>query len=411
MLTDAEAKRAKPGEKPYKLYDSGGLFLLVSSASKLWRMKYQIGGKEKLLSFGPYPEVTISAARDARDAARAELRAGRDPSLTRKVLRANAADTNRTFEKVARAWHEMNAPRWKSRQHAGDVIGSLEKGVFSDLGNVDVREITPAMVLSVLRKIERRPAVETAKRVRQRMSAVFEYAIASGLTDKDPAAVVSSALVPLQKGHQPAVTDLDGARKILQAVADVPAHPGTKLAIFLLALTAVRPGEIVGAAWDEFVLDAEQPYWLISAERMKMKRAHVVPLAPEALAVIEAVRPLTGRMPFLFPNVRQAHKPMSANAMGYLLNRAGYHGRHVPHGWRSTFSTIMNERYPKDRATIDLMLAHVRGGKHDEKISASEAIYNRSEHIGRRRELALIWAKLLMDGAPDPSALVGGRKR
>jgi hypothetical protein len=206
MLTDAEARKAAKAEKAYKMYDSGGLFLLVTKGGgKLWRMKYELGGKEKLLSFGPYPDVTITAARDARDAARLELRAGRDPSLTRKVMRANAISTDRGFEVVARAWHKLQTPGWSER-HAADVIGTLERLVFPKLGSIDVREITPPMVLDVIRRVEVRPAIETATRVRQRMSAVFVHAINSGLTTQDPAAVVQGALAPLIRGRQPALT-------------------------------------------------------------------------------------------------------------------------------------------------------------------------------------------------------------
>jgi hypothetical protein len=163
---------AAKAEKAYKMYDSGGLFLLVTKGGgKLWRMKYELGGREKLLSFGPYPDVTITAARDARDAARVELRAGRDPSLTRKVMRANAI-ADRGFEVIARAWHKLQTPGW-SEQHAADVLNSLVKDVFPRIGSIDVREITAPMVLDVIRRIEARPAIETAARVRQRMSAVI----------------------------------------------------------------------------------------------------------------------------------------------------------------------------------------------------------------------------------------------
>jgi len=179
----------------------------------------------------------------------------------------------------------------------------------------------------------------------------------------------------------------------------------TKLALRFLALTAVRPGEIRGAAWAEFEqLDGVEPTWRIPAPRMKMKHEHVVPLSRQSVAVLRAVRSLTGRGPLVFPNARHAHRPMSENALGYLLNRAGYHNRHVPHGWRSTFSTIMNERYRQDRQVIDLMLAHASKDK-------TESAYNRAAYMPRRRELAQEWSDLLLQNSADAASLVEGRRR
>ncbi len=405
MLTDVAVRKAQKRDKPFKLYDSGGLFLMVTTAGgKLWRLRYAIGGKEKLLSLGPYPEVTLAAARQARDDARTTLRAGRDPSLIRKQLRTQATNEERTFEKVARAWHALHKGHWTDR-HTADVLGSLETMVFPLLGKVDVSEITPPMVLDVIRRIEARPALETARRVRQRMSAVFLYAIGAGLGTNDPAAIIQGAMAPMKKGRQPALVELDEVRKVLADCEAIPAHPATKLAMRFLALTAVRPGELRSAKWSEFEdLDGSNPVWLIPAERMKMRRPHPVPLSRQAVEVIEAVRLLTGRMPFLFPNGRNAHKPMSENALGYLLNRAGYHQRHVPHGWRAAFSSIMNERHPSDRAVIDLMLAHASKDK-------VEAAYNRALHMPRRRDLAQIWSDLLLANTLPAADMVTGRKR
>ena len=406
MLTDAAIRGAKPRERPYKLTDGAGLHLYVTPAGgKLWRMRYEVAGKEKLLSFGPYPEISLAAARLKRDAAKAVLRDGQDPSLRRKLHRAAAVDASAaTFEAVARDWYARQAPTWTER-HAADVLDSLERDVFPPLGSLPIKEITPPMVLTVLRAIEARPALETARRVRQRMSAVFVYAIASGVGEADPAAIVKSAMVPMTKGRQPAVTELAEARAVLAQAEAQPAHPVTKLALRLLALTAVRPGEIRGATWAEFEgLADSEPVWRVPGERMKMKREHLVPLSRQAVEVINTVRPLTGRGPLVFPNARHAHRPMSENAIGYLLNRAGYHHRHVPHGWRATFATVMNERHRHDRHVIDLMLAHAPKDK-------TESAYNRAAHMARRRELAQEWADVLLEGAPEAAELVGARRR
>jgi integrase len=261
------------------------------------------------------------------------------------------------------------------------------------------------MVLMVLREIEARPAPETARRVRQRISAVFVYSVALGIGETDPAAIVRGAMAPVIKTRQPAITDLAEARKVLAAVESQPAHPTTKLANRLLALTAVRPGELRAARWEEFEgLDGKQPLWRIPAERMKMKKEYLVPLSHQAVEVITATRALNGRCPLVIPSSRHAHHPLSENSIGYLLNRAGYHGRHVPHGWRATFSSTMNEAFRSDRHVIDLMLAHAPKDK-------TEAAYNRAIHMERRRELAQLWADMLLENAIDlPTVLIGPRR-
>ncbi len=398
MLTDAAIRRAKAAGKAYRLVDGDGLHLFVTAAGgKLWRLRYHYAGREKLLSIGPYPGVTLQQAREAREAARAHLRAGRDPGQQKALERAAAVvSAATTFEAVAREWHALQLPRWSAR-HAVDVLGSLEDAVFPTLGKLPIAEISEPLVLATLRAIEARPAIETARRVRQRMSAVFAFAIASGRASADPAAVVRGALAPLVKGRQPALVELAEARQVLRDAEAIPAHPVTRLALRLLALAVVRPGELRGARWEELPAAAE--LWQVPALRMKMKRPHPVPLSRQAREVVEVVRGLTGRGPLVFPSTRHAHRPMSENAIGYLLNRAGYHHRHVPHGWRATFSTVMNERFPRDREVIDLMLAHVPRG-------SVEAAYNRAEHLARRAELAQAWADLLLEGLPPAAELV-----
>ena len=390
-LTDVQIRKAKPAEKAYKLADGNGLHVFVTPAGgKLWRYRYLFGGKEKLLSIGPYPDISLLEAREARTTARAALREGRDPSVLKKQRRLIAAtEATTTFEAIAREWHEKQKSTW-TETHSGDVLRSLERDVFPDLGQLPLRDVTVPMVLANLRKVEGKGAIETAHRIRQRMSAVFGYAIAAGLAEFDPAAQVARALSPVKKGKQPAITDLKGVQEVLRKGEAVPAHPVTKLALRLLALTAIRPGELRAARWEEFHdLSGAAPTWVIPAERMKMKKEHVVPLSTQAVETLQAVRQFSGRGPVVFPMIRNAHKPLSENAIGYLLNRAGYHHRHVPHGWRAAFSTIMNERFKADRAVIDLMLAHAPKDK-------VESAYNRAEHLDRRRELAQIWADLLM---------------
>lgn len=411
MLTDAAVRKAKPKDKAFKMADSGGLFLFVTpSGGKLWRYRYRHEGKEKLLSIGPYPAIGLIEARAAREAAKAIQRDGRDPSVTNKLQKlAGAASNAKTFKVLACEWYDRNKGQWAAR-HASDVITSLEKEIFPTLGNVPIAEIRPPAVIALLQKIENRGAEETARRIRQRMSAVFQYAISKDDAEIDPAAMVQKAMAPVSKGRQPAITDLGKAREMLAKAEAEHAHPVTKLALRILALTAVRPGTLITTPWHEWPEDCET--WEIPAVRMKLRlqhkddeaRNHMVPLATQTIEAIAALRTMTGRGPIAFPNTRHAHKTMSENAIGYLLNRAGYHGHHVPHGWRSTFSTVMNEQYRSDRHLIDLMLAHISKDK-------TEGAYNRALHLERRRELAQAWADLILKDARPATDLLRGPRR
>ncbi|MFT4027571.1 MAG: integrase arm-type DNA-binding domain-containing protein [Novosphingobium sp.] len=396
MLSDTKIRAAKARDKAYKLTDGHRLYLLVKpNGSKLWKWNYTYDDRQKTMAFGIYPIVSLVKARAKRDDARALLDEGKDPSVVKKLrIEANLEASRNTFERVAREWHENAKGQWATI-HADDVLRSLERDVFPLIGNLPIADLTAPKILEVLKSIEDRGAIETAKRVRQRISAVFIYAIAKGIAEKDPAEKLGAVLKPLRKGRQPAITDLGRLRKMIADAEEDYARPITRLALRLLALTAVRPNEIRGARWEEFEdLNGAEPLWRIPAARMKgdldrkneIGGDHLVPLARQSVEVLRALWPLTGSGPLLFPSNRHGHRPMSANAIGYLLNRAGYHGHHVPHGFRAAFSTIMNEwaeRHGKkhDRQIIDLMLAHVP----KEKV---ESAYNRAAYLERRRELA-----------------------
>lgn len=419
MLNDAKLRAAKPRDKEYKLTDSYRLYLLVKpSGGKLWRWNYAYGGKQKSMNFGIYPMVSLLDARAKRDEARALLGEGKDPAIVKRLrIQANRDAAAMTFERVAREWHETFKSQWAAI-HADDVIRSLERDVFPTIGSLPISELTPPNVLQALRSVEARGSIETAKRIRQRISAVFEYAVAQGTATSDPAEKLGSVLKPLRKGRQPAITNITRLQKMIREADEDYARPITRLALRLLSLTAVRPGELRGARWDEFEdLDGPQPLWRIPAFRMKgdyerkaeLDGDHLVPLARQSVDVLRALWPITGTYDLLFPSTRHAHKPMSENAIGYLLNRAGYHGHHVPHGFRAAFSTIMNEwanREGKkdDRQIIDLMLAHVPKGK-------VEGAYNRAAYMPRRRELAQSWADMLTSTLAAPSALAENSAR
>jgi len=428
-LNDAKIKAAKAKPRAYKLGDSGQLYLLVSSSGqKLWRMNYSVKAapgakpKQKTLSFGAYPAVTLVEARKRRDEAKELLRQGVDPSVQRKVdTLANVVAQSNTFEALARAWWSKQRPRW-SPIHAADVITSLEQNVFPEIGDLPITAIKAPKLLEVLGRVEERGAVETAHRIRARCSSVFVYAIASGLADADPAASLGKALAPIPRSKpQPALIELKAVQQMLIDAEAERCRALTKLALRFLALTAVRPGELRFAAWEEFEdLDGAEPLWRIPAARMKgddERKAeaggdHLVPLSRHAVDVLRVVRRLSGDLALLFPGERHPHKPISENTLRALLIRAGYYQRHVPHGFRAAFSTIMNEKFERewraagnsgaspDRQIIDLMLAHVPKDK-------IESAYNRASFMPRRREIAQAWADLLVGDFWPPEIHLG----
>jgi integrase len=438
MLTDAKIKAAKPRDSAYRLGDSEQLYLHVSPAGgRHWRMNYTYGrnpaGKpaQKTLAFGSYPAVTLVEARKLRDAAKAHLAAGRDPAIEKRVTAASRADANaNTMRAVATAWYGKKRPTWAPK-HADKVWQSLEENVLPAIGDLPITSIKAPRLLELLTAVEARGAIETAHRLRQRLSAVFVYGIAAGLCESDPAASLGKALNAKPRAKpQPSIIDgvrdqaerIEVVRTLLRKCEAERCRATTKLALRLIALTAVRPGELGGARWAEFEgIDwtarhgtaQSEALWRIPAARMKgdqdrkaeTEGDHLVPLAPAALAILRALRPLTGDLALVFPSERHLHRPMSENTLRQLLIRAGYYQRHVPHGFRAAFSTIMNERLKEqgrgdDRAVVDLMLAHIPGNK-------VEGAYNRAAYMPRRREIAEEWAELLLEGFPAPEDHLG----
>ena len=253
--------------------------------------------------------------------------------------------------------------------------------------------------------MEARGAIDTAHRTRGRLSAIFAFAIGEGACETNPAEAIKAAMAPIPKlGHRPAVESLEAARDVLVKAESVPAFPATRLALRFLALTAMRPGEVGGALWTG---DSKRHAWHIPPQRMKSQRAHDVPLSRQALETLAAARVLSGRMAVIFPSAISSQKGLAQNTLSSHLLDAGLTGIHTPHGWRATFSTIMNEKFPADRLVIDLMLAHAPGSAK----GTVEAAYNRSVHMERRRELAQTWADLLMEGMPPAMDLLELRRR
>ena len=339
MLTATAVRNARPGDKPQKLYDEKGLFLLVTPAGgKCWRFKYRHGGKEKLLALGTWPNVSLAQAREARDAARALLAEGRDPTDARKAdkLARRRADEH-SLEAVAREWHGRQAAQW-SASHAGGVLRHLEANAFPDLGHRPLADIEPPELLACVRVIEARGAHDPAHRV---------------LADGRPA----RGATPHKAHHQPAVRPED-LPELLRRVEGYDREAGgdtlTRMALQLMALTFVRTSELIGARWEEF--DPDAGLWAIPAARMKMRAEHLVPLSRQALERLTALRPVGVGSAFLFPG-RHRDKPMSNNTMLFALYRLRYKGRMTGHGFRACASTVLNEAgFRAD--VIERQLAH-----------------------------------------------------
>lgn len=434
VLTEIEARKAVPKDRDYKLADAGGLHLFVSKTGhRSWRYKYRFGGKERRLVLGTYPETSLKKARDLRDDAKRALREGNDPGLETKRARVSRQiGHENTFEQLAREWHATQVPRWKP-VHADDVITSMQQSLFHEIGAIPVDQIDEGLLLHALRKVESRGAIETAHRLRQRAERVFRYAAAAGIRNTNPAVNVRDALKPVPpRKRRPALVDLTQIRRLIRDVDRAAASPVTRLSSRFLAITAQRPGMVRAATWTEIEgVDWSTPaqaspnaVWRIPAAKMKQELdlreddafEHVVPLPTEAVEVLRTVRPFSSPKGPIFPGGRDVFSSLSENAVGYLYNREGWKDRHVPHGWRSSFSTVMNGRIERlhpgaerlliDRLVIDLMLAHAPSG-----MSATELIYNRAAYMERRRELAEDLAALILEGADPAASLVQGRRR
>jgi len=391
-LTDPKVRQAKPSDKPYKLFDGGGLFLLVQpGGSKLWRLKYRFGGKEKLLAIGSYDKrVSLKKAREERDKARDQLVEGIDPGAAKqKEKHAEQEQAENTFRAIALDWAETYGARW-TESHRDQVVASLAANAFPALGDFPIKEITPPMVLEVIRAVEFRGALDVASRVLQRASAVFRYAIQTGRATYNPAADMKGVLKTRKVDHRAAISQTD-LPDFLKKLDSYSGDPVTKLALRLIVLTFVRTGELRGARWEEFDLD--QGEWRIPAERMKMRAPHIVPLSGQALAVIEELKPLTGQFELLFPSQRDQRKPISENTLLYALYRLGYHKRATVHGFRALASTILNETgFRPD--VIERQLAHVERNK-------VRAAYHRSEYLEERRKMMAWWGAYIESSAKD----------
>jgi len=387
-LTDPAIRNAKPGEKPIKLADEKGLYLLIVPAGgKWWRLDYRFAGKRKTLSMGTYPEVSLKEARDKRDDARKQLAQGIDPGETRKAMKAAQSAEADTFEVVAREWHTKFSPTW-TPEHGERIIRRFERDIFPWMGKRPIREITAPELLAALRRIESRGALDTAHRAHQNCGQVFRYAVATGRADRDPSGDLRGALPPVRDKHHASITDPKGIGELLRAIDDYRGSFVTQCAMRLAPLVFVRPGELRSAEWSEF--DFDKAEWRIPGEKMKMRDPHIVPLSTQAAAILLELQPLTGRGRYVFPSARTPNgdRCMSENAVLAALRRLGYTKDEMTgHGFRSMASTLLNEQ-GWHRDAIERQLAHTER-------NAVRAAYNYAEHLPERRKMMQAWADYL----------------
>ena len=399
-LTEVAIRAAKATDKPYKRFDGKGLYLLIMpTGGRLWRLKYRTDGKEKLLSLGSYPEVSLKRARERCDALRAQLANGLDPSAKRKAEKVSAADT---FEAMAREW--LAKQKLKLTDSTYEKAERLfETSIFPYLGAKPVVKVKAAEVLPVLRRIEGRGRHETAHRARQRIGQVMRYAVATGRAERDPTGDLKGALAPVKVTNHPAITDPAGVAELLRAIEGYQGQPSVMSAIRLAPLVFARPGELRKAQWSEFTLDGTHPEWRIPAQRMKMREAHIVPLSTQAVALLKDLAPLTGPDGLVFPAVTSAVRPISENTLNSVLRRLGYTKEQMTaHGFRTLASTHLNEQgYHPD--LIELQLAH-------KERNTVRAAYNRAQRLPERRRMMQTWADYL-DGLKAGGNVVLLKKR
>jgi integrase len=395
-LTDISIKAAKPSAKPVKLFDTGGLFLIVTpSGGKWWRLKYRFQGRAKTLSLGTYPLVGLKDAREKRDELRRQLAQGVDPGVVRKAGKVVQANT---FELLAEEWRGKFSRAWTPK-HSERIAARLRANVFPWLGSKPIRDITAPELLAVARRIEARGALEVAHRVLGYCGQIFRYAVATGRAERDPSGDLRGALPPVNSKHYASITDTKAIGALLRAIDGYQGHFVTRCALRLAPLVFVRPGELRAAEWQEFDLDNAE--WRIPGSRMKMRTTHIVLLSRQAVAILRELYPLTGRGKYVFPSLRTGERPMSENTVNAALRRLGYDKSEMTgHGFRSMASTLLNEQGWHHDA-IERQLAHIER-------NAVRGAYNYAEHLPERRRMVQAWADFL-DGLRSGTNVVAFR--
>ncbi len=385
-LTNTAIKNAKPSKKTVKLFDERGLYLEISPAGgKWWRLKYRFGGKEKRLSLGVYPDVALKDARNRRDEARKRLADGIDPSTHRKAMKfAQSSKDASVFEIIAREWHTKNSSVWAAT-HSEKVLALFTRDIFPWIGNRPIAEITAPELLTVLRRIEGRGAVETAHRALGNCGQVFRYAIATGRCQRDTAADLRGSLAKVKGGHFAATTEPEELGQILRMIDGYQGTLTVQCALRLAPLVFVRPGELRKAEWKDINLDEAEWRYLVT----KTDTQHVVPLSTQAIAILRELHPLTGRGQFVFPGARSNKRPLSDNAILAALRRLEIGKDEMSgHGFRAAARTILDEVLNVRVDYIEHQLAHAVK-------DANGRAYNRTAHLPERRKMMQLWADYL----------------
>jgi integrase len=394
-LAAVSVKQAKPKDKPYKLSDGGGMYLLINpNGSRYWRWKYRISTKEKVLALGVYPNVSIAEAREQVLKARKLLNNGIDPNISKKQERTEIL--HNSFKPIAEEWHKKEAGRW-SKGHAEQVWQTIDVDALPHLGNIPIKDIRTIDVLHVIKKIEGRGALDVASRVKQRISSIFRYAIQMGYAEFNPVDALKDVIQTRKVQHRKSLP-LSEIPSFLNALDDYPGYDLTRLSLQFIVYTFVRPGELRFAEWKEF--DLTKGIWRIPAEKMKMKEEHIVPLSKQAIDLLKQVHSLSGQYDFVFPGSHDYRKPMSENTLTYAIRKRLKFDA-TAHGFRTTASTILNESgFRVD--VIERQLAHGERNK-------VRAAYNRSQYIAERTEM-MQWYSDYLDSVKAGADIVPIRK-
>jgi len=387
QLSDTKAKNAKVRTSEYKLFDGGGLYLLVTpSGGKYWHFKYRFDEKEKRISFGPYPEISLAEARTKKDEARTQIAHGIDPAGVRKAMKQAESAEAETFEVIAREWHAKFTPTW-SATHAVTMMARMERDLFPWMGTRPVNEIKAPELLAILRRVESRGALETAHRIRTIAGQVLRYAVATGRAERDCSGDLKGALPQPGEHHHAAITDPKEVAPLLRAIDGYQGGFVVKCALRLAPMFFVRPGELRQAEWAE--IDLDERVWNIPAHKMKMKQPHIVPLCAQAVAILTELKQLTGASRYVFPSGRSFSRPMSNNTVNAALRRMGFDKETMTgHGFRAMARTILDEVLQVRPDYIEHQLAHaVR--------DPNGRAYNRTSYLAGRREMMQTWADYL----------------
>ncbi len=403
-LTDLKCKAAKAQDKPYRLTDGGGMYLeVMPNGSKYWRLKYRLFGKEKRLALGVYPVVSLNEAREGREAAKRLIKKGEDPTFAKKEdKRIRTLRSEHTFEVIAREWHENRKDRW-SEGYKKDLLNKLEIDIFPRIGSRPIAEISSMEMLEAIRKIENRGAYEVARRVLRTCSQIFKYAIATGKAERNPAPDLTDALTPVKRTHFAAL-DAKELPDFLQALEnnDARLYQQTRNAVKLLMLTFTRTTELIEATWDEIDLDNAQ--WEIPAERMKMRKPHIVPLSKQAIEILKEQKKMTGQWKWVFPNQVRPIKPMSNNTILFAIGRMGYKGKMTGHGFRALAMSTIKEKLGYRHEVVDRQLAH----GHKNKVDAA---YDRAQFLPERKKMMQEWSDFIDAVASEGKVIVGDFKK